>query len=146
MGHWYQKKTFGSLAQTMADRFGAREALIFRDERYTFAELLQRVDDVAKGLIGLGIQPGEHVALWMMNRAEWIFTMFAVAKIGAVIVPINTRFRTHDLEYLLKQSDTRYLISHDVSGPINYLEMIREVVDLPSTGDVIADSGLPRAA
>ncbi len=143
MGDWYQKKTFGSLAQTMADRFGSREALVFQEERYTFAEVLRKVDEVAKGLIQLGVQPGEHVALWMMNRAEWIFTMFAIAKIGAVIVPINTRFRTRDLEYLLRQSDTRYLISHDVSGPINYLDMIREVVDLPSAGDVITDPNFP---
>ena len=143
MAEWYQKKTFGSLAQTMAVRFGSREALVFRNERYTFAEVLERVDQVAKGLIALGVQPGEHVALWMMNRAEWIFTMFAVAKIGAVIVPINTRFRTHDLEYLLKQSDTIYLISQDVSGPIDYLKMIREVVDLPSAGDEVADPNFP---
>lgn len=143
MGHWYEKKTFGSLAQTMADRFGAREALVFQTERYTFLDVLRRVDEVAKGLIALGVKPGEHVALWMMNRAEWIFTMFAVAKIGAVIVPINTRFRTHDLEYLLKQSDARYLIAHDVSGPIDYLGMIREVVDFPSAGDTIADPDFP---
>ena len=143
MTDWFQKKTFGSLAQTMADRFGEREALIFKDKRYTFSEVLCRIDEVAKGLINLGIQPGEHVALWMMNRAEWIFTMFAVAKIGAVLVPINTRFRTNDLEYLLKQSDTRYLISHDISGPIDYLDMIREVVRLPDTGSVISDPNFP---
>ena len=143
MEHWYQKKTFGSLAQTMADRFGPREALVFDNERYTFLDVLERIDEVAKGLIAVGVQPGEHVALWMMNRAEWIFTMFAVAKIGAVLVPINTRFRTHDLEYLLKQSDTRYLISHDVSGPINYLDMIKEVIDVPSAGTTISDPKLP---
>jgi len=79
MAQWYQKKTFGSLAQTMADRFGDREALIFNDERYTFAEILTRVDEVAKGLMHLGVQRGDHVALWMMNRPEWIFTMFALA-------------------------------------------------------------------
>lgn len=143
MEHWYQKKTFGSLVQTMADRFGTREGLIFQDERYTFLDILHRVDEVAKGLINLGIQPGEHVALWMVNRAEWIFTMFAVAKIGAVLVPINTRFRTHDLKYILKQSDAHYLISHDVSGPIDYLDMIRDVVDLPNIGNSMSDRDFP---
>jgi len=143
MAQWYQKKTFGSLAQTMADRFGDREALIFNDERYTFAEILTRVDEVAKGLVHLGVQRGDHVALWMMNRPEWIFTMFALAKIGAVQVPVNTRFRTHDLAYLLKQSDTHYLITHDTSGPIDYLAMVKEVVDLPVDGDEIADPQYP---
>ncbi|TDJ65503.1 MAG: hypothetical protein E2O36_00080 [Proteobacteria bacterium] len=143
MADWYQKKTFGSLAQTMADRFGDREALVFRDERYTFAEVLARIDEVAKGLMALGVQPGDHVALWMMNRAEWIFAMFALAKIGAVQVPVNTRFRTHDLAYLLQQSDTHYLIAHDTSGPINYLEMITEVVRLPDTGCEINDPDYP---
>lgn len=143
MADWYQKKTFGSLAQTMADRFGDREALVFRDERYTFAEVLARIDEVAKGLMALGVQPGDHVALWMMNRAEWIFAMFALAKIGAVQVPVNTRFRTHDLAYLLQQSDTHYLIAHDTSGPINYLEMITEVVSLPDTGCEINDPDYP---
>lgn len=143
MAEWYQKKTFGSLAQTMADRFGDREALVFRDERYTFAEVLARVDEVAKGLMKLGVQPGDHVALWMMNRAEWIFTMFALAKIGAVQVPVNTRFRTHDLAYLLKQSDARYLIAHDSSGPVDYLEMIREVAQLPESGSDVSDPEYP---
>ena len=143
MAEWYQKKTFGSLAQTMADRFGEREALIFRDSRYTFADVLARVDEVAKGLMNIGIERGDHVALWMMNRPEWIFTMFALAKIGAVQVPVNTRFRTQDLAYLLKQSDARYLIAHDVSGPIEYLEMVKEVVALPTVGSEISDPQYP---
>ncbi|HJP34944.1 MAG TPA: AMP-binding protein [Gammaproteobacteria bacterium] len=143
MTEWYQKKTFGSLAETMAQRFGEREALVFREERYTFADVLARIDEVAKGLMQIGVQRGDHVALWMMNRAEWIFTMFALAKIGAVQVPVNTRFRTHDLAYLLKQSDARYLIAHDSSGPINYLAMIREVVRLPEDGSTISDPDYP---
>jgi fatty-acyl-CoA synthase len=143
MPEWYPKKTFGSLAETMADRFGEREALVFADERYTFADVLRRVDEVAKGLMSVGVEAGDHVALWMMNRPEWIFTMFALAKIGAVQVPVNTRFRTHDLAYLLQQSDSRYLITHDVSGPIDYLSMVREVVDLPSAGSAIDDPEYP---
>ncbi|MEX2480529.1 MAG: AMP-binding protein [Gammaproteobacteria bacterium] len=143
MPEWYSKKTFGSLVDTMAERFGTREALVFADERYTFIEVRERVDEVARGLIHLGIKPGDHVALWLMNRPEWIFSMFALARIGAVQVPINTRFRTHDLAYLLKQSDARYLITHDVSGPIDYLAMVREVVRLPAHGTTIRDPDYP---
>lgn len=143
MPEWYTKKTFGSLAETMAARFGEREALVFGNQRYTFDDVLARVDEVAKGLIQLGVQPGDHVALWMMNRPEWIFAMYALAKIGAIQIPVNTRFRTHDLAYLLNQSDTRYLIAQDESGPINYLEMVREVVKLPTTGQTVNDPDYP---
>jgi len=79
-----------------------------------------------------------------MNRPEWIFTMFALARIGAVQVPVNTRLRTHDLAYLLKQSDAAYFIAHDVSGPVDFLVMVREVVSLPTDGVVIRDPDLPR--
>ncbi len=143
MPEWYTKKTLGSLADTMAERFGEREALVFNEERYTFGEVLERINEVARGLIQLGIEPGDHVALWMVNRPEWIFAMYALAKIGAVQVPVNTRFRTHDLAYLLKQSDARYLIVQDVSGPVNYLKMVREVVKLPASGVSVEDPDYP---
>lgn len=144
MSEWYEKKTFGSLADTVASRFGDREALVFRDERYTFAEVREKIDAVARGLIELGVKPGDHVALWLMNRPEWIYTMFALARIGAVQVPVNTRFRTHDLAYLLKQSDSAWLITHDVSGPVDFLAMVREVVKLPTDGVAIEDPEYPR--
>ncbi len=143
MPEWYEKKTFGSLVNTMSERFGEREALVFKQERYTFNEVKTEVDRVARGLMAMGIQPGDHVALWLMNCSEWIFAMYALAKIGAVQVPVNTRFRTHDLAYLLKQSDAKYLITHDVSGPINYFEMVNEVLALPETGTEISDPEYP---
>lgn len=146
MAEWYPKRTFGALVDDMAARFGDREALVFGDERYTFAEVAEKVDEVAAGLIHLGVKPGDHVALWLMNRPDWIFIMFALARIGAVQVPVNTRFRTHDLAYLLQQSDTRYLITHDVSGPVDFLAMVREVVELPESGIVISDEALPELA
>ncbi len=144
MSEWYQKKTFGSLADTMAERFGNREALVFRDERYTFSEVREKIDAAARGLIELGVKPGDHVALWLMNRPEWIYTMFALARIGAVQVPVNTRFRTNDLAYLLQQSDSAWLITHDVSGPVDFLAMVREVVKLPADGTAIDDPDYPR--
>ena len=82
MPDWYPKKTFGSLPEAMAARFGAREALVFEDQRETFAAFSAEVDRVARGLIWLGIQPGDHVALWLMNRPEWLHLMFALPKVG----------------------------------------------------------------
>jgi len=65
--------------------------------------------------------------LWLPNSPEWIYILFAVAKIGAVLVPINTRFRTADMEFVVRQSDTTTLIVKDRSGPVDYLEMVRDV-------------------
>ena len=137
------KKTFGALPAEMAARFGDREALVFEDERLTFAEMAARIDRVAKGLISLGVRPGDKVGVWLLNQPEWMDLMFAIAKIGALLVPINTRFRTHDLEYVLTQSDCNYLVTHDRSGPIDYLEMVREVVALPEQGAAIDDPRRP---
>jgi fatty-acyl-CoA synthase len=128
MREWDGKTTLGTLPALAAERFGDREALVFRDLRLTFRELADNIDRVAKGLIQVGIRPGEKVGLWLNNCPEWIYSMFALAKIGAVQVPVNTRFRTADTEYVLKQSDCSTLITHDVSGPIDYLAMARELV------------------
>ena len=137
---WYAKRRFGDLADETAARFGDREGLVFQDERYSFAEVAVEVDRAAKGLMAQGVASGDHVALWLNNCSEWIFVSFALAKIGAVQVPINTRFRTTDLEYVIRQSDSAFLITHDTSGPMDYLDMVRQVITLPEMGCDIDDS------
>ena len=122
-----EQTTFGVLVDSAALRFGANEGLCYEGRHWSFAELKEDVDRAARGLIELGVQPGDKVALWMPNRPEWIHIMFAVAKIGAVLVPINTRFRTSDLEYVVRQSDSTTLITVDRSGPVDYLGMVREL-------------------
>lgn len=141
---WYGKRRFGDLMDEAAARFGGREGLVFQNERYTFAQTAAAVDRAAKGLMAQGVEPGDHVALWLNNCAEWIFISFALAKVGAVQVPVNTRFRTDDLSYVLGQSDSTMLITHDRSGPIDYLAMVRQVVALPETGAVIEDGNFPK--
>jgi fatty-acyl-CoA synthase len=135
MPDWFEKTPIGSLVDVAARRFETKEALCFEGDRWSFGQLKEEVDRVARGLIQLGIQPGEKVALWMPNRPEWIHTLFAVAKIGAVLVPINTRFRTNDLEYVVRQSDATTLITVDRSGPVGYLGMVRELCPEMETGD-----------
>jgi len=127
MGDWFPKQTLGTLPQRAAARWGAREALYFKGRRWSFAELSAGIDRLARGLIGLGVEPGEKVALWMVNRPEFIEAMFAVMKIGAVLVPINTRLRTEDTAYILGQSDSSVLLIADRSGPVDYLGMVREL-------------------
>jgi fatty-acyl-CoA synthase len=120
--------TLGGLPQRAARRWGAREAIVFRDRRLSFADVAAAVDRVARGLIAVGVRPGDTVALWMLNRPEWIEAAFAVLKIGAVLVPINTRLRTDDVAYILEQSDAGTLILAERSGPVDYLGMVRELV------------------
>jgi len=130
-----EKTTLGELVDSAARRFGTNEALYYQGRRWSFSELKEDVDRAARRLIKLGVQPGDNVALWMPNRPEWIHLMFAVAKIGAVLVPINTRFRTADLEYVVRQSDSTTLITVDRSGPVDYLGMVRELCPELETGN-----------
>ncbi len=143
MGDWFPKQALGSLPERAARRWGAREALYFKGRRWSFAELSRGVDRLARGLIALGVKPGEKVALWMVNRPEFIEAMFAVMKIGAVLVPINTRFRTEDTAYILGQSDSSALLIADRSGPVDYLGMVKELAPSLRAGAVREDRFRP---
>ena len=136
MGDWFPKQTLGSLPERAARRWGAREALYFNGRRWSFTELSRSVDRLARGLLALGVRPGEKVALWMVNRPEFIEAMFAVTKIGAILVPINTRLRTEDTAYILGQSDSTALLIADRSGPVDYLGMVKELAPSLRAGAV----------
>src|SRR5262249_39634897 len=128
MPEWFEKVTIGDLLDRLVQRGGERQALACAGQPWSFQQLQGDSDRAARGLMQCGIEPGDKVALWLTNRPEWLHILFAVVKIGAVLVPINTRFRTTDVEYVLRQSDTRLLITTNHSGPIGYLDMIRELI------------------
>jgi fatty-acyl-CoA synthase len=138
-----RQRRFGDLADDIAARLPDREGLVFGASRYAFREVAARIDEAARRLIAAGVGHGEHVALWLNNSDDWIFIAFAVQKVGAVLVPINTRFRSRDLSYVLAQSDSAFLITHDRSGPVDYAGMVREAVALPAAGDVVRDPRYP---
>lgn len=121
---WYRRRTLGQVVDEAATRHGAREALVFEDRRWTWQEFKRETDAVAKGLLGIGVEPGERVALWMTNRPEWLWVMFALAKIGACIVPLNTRYRSDDVTYTLVQSRSATMVTLDRSGPVDYQGML----------------------
>src|SRR6266702_1928964 len=125
---WFEKLTFGQLVDRAAEQWGDREALCFRGRRWSFTQFREETDRAAKGLIAAGVEPGDHVCLWLANSPEFLFIFFAVARLGAVLVPINTRFRTRDMAYVVTQSDATTLISADQSGPVDYVPMIEELV------------------
>jgi fatty-acyl-CoA synthase len=124
------KITIGNLLDRQAARFGKRDALVHVEHgaRYTYAAFRAECDRVAKGLIALGIQKGEHVCIWATNYPEWVVAQFATAKIGAVLVTVNPAYRTHELEYVLRQSDACALLLIGSFKTSDYLAMLSEVV------------------
>ncbi|MCK9905268.1 AMP-binding protein, partial [Frankia sp. Cpl3] len=91
------------------------------------AEFQQLCNQVAKGFISLGINKGENIAIWATNLPEWVTAQFATAKMGGVLVTVNTSYRVHELEYLLRQSEATTLLLMDEFRGASYLEMIREI-------------------
>lgn len=105
--------TLGKAFDQTVERFPAREALVFRDTRLTYQELAERIDSLAKGFIQAGIRPGDMVGIWLPNYPEFVYTYLALAKIGAVSVMVNTRFKAPEVEYALQATDAVALIMSD---------------------------------
>jgi fatty-acyl-CoA synthase len=127
MPDWFEKIPVGELPAWAATRWAEREALVFAGRRWRFGELATAVDAAAKGFMALGIAPGERVGLWAVNSPTWMVAMFALAKIGAIFVPINSRLRTTDVAYILGQSESCAVLINARSGPVDYLAMVREM-------------------
>src|SRR5690349_20414649 len=125
---WYEELTCGRLIDRAAERWPDREALWFEGRRWTFAQQRAEIDRAAKALIAAGVCHGDHVCLWLGNSPEHVFLFFAVAKAGAVLVPINTRFRTRDMAYVVTQSDATTLITADRAHGVDYLAMVEELL------------------
>jgi fatty-acyl-CoA synthase len=139
MPDWFEKVTVGEQLDRIVARYGPREAITFKGRRWTFQQLKEDTDAAARGLIQCGVRPGDKVMLWLTNCPEWLHIQYAVAKIGAVLVPVNTRFRTSDLDYVLRQSDSSTLITTDQSGPVGYLDMVRALIpNLDTSADANA--------
>jgi fatty-acyl-CoA synthase len=122
--------TVGGLLDRMAERFPENDALVYveRGLRYSYREFNDVCRRVAKGLLGLGIGKGDHVSIWANNVAEWVILQFATAKIGAVLVTINTSYRSAELEYILKQSDSGTLFLVKRFKDTEYLPILEDVV------------------
>jgi acyl-CoA synthetase (AMP-forming)/AMP-acid ligase II len=123
------------LEQTIGENFEqtvrgnpAAEALVdvASDRRWTYGELNADVDLIARGLMALGIEPGERVGIWAPNCAEWTIVQYATAKIGAILVNVNPAYRTHELAYVLNQSAVRTLISATAFKTSDYVGMVEE--------------------
>ncbi len=120
--------TVGSLLDDMAKRYPDHDCALYTDRpfRKTYSEFNQLCNKVAKSFLKMGIKKGDHIAIWATNVPEWLITLFASAKIGAVLVTVNTNYKVFELEYLLKQSDTNTLVLLDGFKDSNYIQIINE--------------------
>ena len=113
----------------VAQRFGERPALIVRQQniRWSYAELKEKVDACAAGLIALGLAPGDRVGIWSPNNSEWVVTQFATAKAGLIMVNINPAYRLAELDYALNKVGCKALITADSFKSSDYVGMLREL-------------------
>ena len=104
--------TLGDLLDKQAKRYPENDAVIYREKgsRYSYQEFNSICKLAARAFMKLGINPGDHLAIWAENQPEWLITQFATGKMGAVLVTVNTNYRAMELEYLLKHSDAQTLI------------------------------------
>ncbi len=121
--------TFSDVLDTMVAYYPDQYAFKYTTLDYTrtYKEFRDDVDKVAAALISLGVEPGHHVAIWATNIPQWFITFWATVKIGAVLVTVNTAYKIHEAEYLLRQSDTHTLVMIDSCKDSNYKEIIEEL-------------------
>ncbi len=123
---WLQR-TFTDALDWAEATHGDREAVVHGATRLSFAQLAARVRSFARGLIALGVAPGEKVALWMSDSPDWLVARWAVPTIGAVLVPVNTRFRSSDVAFVLSQSDATTLIVEQDSVHASYFDILGQL-------------------
>ncbi|WP_103105187.1 AMP-binding protein [Brevibacillus reuszeri] len=121
--------TIGDLLDETAGLYQEKEAVVYQEKslRYTFGQFQEKCNQVARGFMSLGIEKGQNVAIWATNVPEWVISQFATAKMGAVLVTVNTSYRAHELEYLLRQSESTTLLLIESYRDASYIEMIREI-------------------
>lgn len=122
-------ETIGEYLDKIAEFYPDTEALVDPDKNFrkTYKEFNELCRTVAKGFMALGIKRGDHLAIWATNYPEWVLTQFATAKMGAVMITVNTNYKIFELEFLLRQSDTQTLIMNRGFKDSDYVKIINEL-------------------
>jgi fatty-acyl-CoA synthase len=125
----YRDVTVGALLTRLAEALPDNDALVYGDggPRWTFAQLEVEAREIARGLLALGVKPGERVAVWATNVPEWVVLQFALAKIGAILVTVNTALRGQEIDYLLRQSGTGTLVTIRGFRDVDYIHVLRDI-------------------
>ena len=140
------ENTLGGVLDDLSKNNPNGWAVRYTDRNYfrTWKELNDEADLIARGMMSLGVKKGDHVAIWATNTPEWILTLFAAAKIGAVLVTVNTNFKIFELEYLLRQSDTKLLVMIGGFKNNDYVATVNELLpELKTTSGEIESEHLP---
>jgi fatty-acyl-CoA synthase len=120
----------GEFFDRMVARRGDADFIVYPDRnlRWSYRSFSERVDGLAKGLLAIGVGRGDHVGIWARNVPDWLTFLFATAKIGAVLVTINTAYKSHELGHVVRQSDMKALVLIDGFRDVNYVETVRGLV------------------
>jgi fatty-acyl-CoA synthase len=143
-------ETIGQNLDRTAERVPDRDALVsvHQGVRFTYAQFRAAVEEVARGLLALGVEPGERVGIWSPNNAEWVTLQYATAKVGAILVNVNPAYRTSELAYALGQSGVSTLVLAPRFRTADYLAMLDQVAgELPAlTRRVVLGPDTPAGA
>jgi fatty-acyl-CoA synthase len=120
----------GSMLEKWANESPETDFMVYPDRglRFSYAEFNQRVDDMAKGFIGIGIKPGDKVGIWANNVPDWLTIMFSTAKVGAILVTVNTSYKLSELEYLIRNADLQTICIIDGYRDSDYVGMLFDLV------------------
>jgi acyl-CoA synthetase (AMP-forming)/AMP-acid ligase II len=124
---------FGELPAWAAERWPLAKAVTFEGTVTTFAQLKSQVDQAARAMLSRGIRKGDSVGLWITNCPEFMVAFYAASMIGAVVVPLNTRYRADDIRFVIGHAECKLLIAIERSGPVDYLDMLKSAI--PGLGD-----------
>lgn len=124
----WSRLTLGDVIRNHASAWPEHIAIIDGETRLSYGGLDRWADELAHGLNAIGLGRGDQVALWMINSATWVACWIACSRIGVTLVPLNTRYKPEEVEYILRQSDAKALIMLDKYWSIDFLEMLREMV------------------
>ncbi|MDI9498922.1 MAG: AMP-binding protein [Bacillota bacterium] len=135
-------ETFSLMLDRVVEEFPDQYAFKYTTLDYTrtYSEFRDDVDTFARALLSMGVRPGSKVAIWATNLPEWFITFWATVKIGAVLVTVNTAYKIHEIEYLLRQSDTHTLVTIESALDSNYAKAIQELC--PELENTVAGESL----
>jgi fatty-acyl-CoA synthase len=119
---------FGELPAYAAHRWPYAKAVTYEHQTFTFGQLNESVDVAARALMARGIVKGDTVGIWLANRPEFIVAFYAIVKIGAIAVPLNTRYRSEDIRYVLRHAECKLLIAGERSGPVDYMALLKSAI------------------
>jgi fatty-acyl-CoA synthase len=122
--------TIGEYFERKVAERGDADFVVFPDRglRWSWNQFDERVDNLAKGLLAIGLEPGDHLGIWARNVPDWLTIAFATAKIGVVLVTVNPVYKSHELAYVIKQSDMKALAIIDTFRDVDYVEIVRGLV------------------